>query len=683
MADRRIMTGKFQGNIPIHEAFVEGDSLFDPLGNDIGFQASVTTKPFYLSAAFLGTPEPNSTVFLHTMTETIRFPVNFVGSQIKCMTPPSAETIFTIAKNGNAIGTVSFTTGNGVITVAGETVFDVGDVLSVIAPSALNGIANLSFNFMGFGLSAPAAGMTTFILEPKNITANAFRLEWTAVEGATAYKIYKGGVLVATVEAPTNFYNYGSLTASTSYTMTVGVVVGGIEQPQVPQPGLVVVTLASPVAVPTTLTAPLIAPDVFRVTWPAVSGATAYKVYVNGLPPVVTMNTYYDKFFLTRTGKTPGNQYTVSVTSLNGTSESALSNPLTINTTDLADVSGSQTYIMAISGDTIGLAWRENIWATRYELQCGIHSFSISAGQSSYYITGLTPSTTYPIEIQFWNNDTLLDTDSLSATTLANAQKIKFFPTASTIAWTPPASATSLNIKMWGAGGSYSASGSTSGKGGYSEISGYANNNKPLFISVGFVSQIAGCNAYGGGGGGGNGSVAGIAGGGYSAIYTNNGALLMVAGGGGGAGGSAWNGTGNGGNGGGITGGAGGIGYGSYAGAGGAGGTQNAPGNGGGGYGSAGNAGLGYCGGTGGIGYNGYYGSGGGGGGGYRGGGGGGGGIISGGVSSNGGGGGGGSGYVKIGYTGATKIADTATDADTDRGTAGNAAQNGLVVIWW
>lgn len=647
MADRKIMVGKFQGNIPVHEAFTEGDLLLDPLGKDIGFQASVAAKPFYLSASFLGTPEANSTVFLHTMTEVIRFPVNFVGSQIKCMTPPSSETIFTITKNGNAIGNVSFVTGNGTITVGGETVFDVGDVLSVVAPSALNGIANLAFNFMGFGLSAPAAGMTAFILEPKNITANSFRLEWTAVEGATAYKIYKAGVLVATVEAPTNFYNYGSLTASTSHTMTIGVVVGGIEQPQVPQPGLVVVTLASPVAIPTTLTAPLIAPDAFRITWPAVSGATAYKVYVNGLPPVVTLNTYYDKFFLPRTGKTPGNQYTISVTSLNGTSESALSNPLVINTTDLADVSGSQTYIMAISGDTIGLAWRENIWATRYEIQCGVHNFSIPAGQLSFYITGLTPSTAYAIELQAYSEDALLDTDSLSATTSADVNKIKFFPINGNIAWTPPTGIDLINIKMWGAGGGTGSS--TGGKGGYSEILSYPCDNSPLCVSVG---AIVNNSAYYGGGYGYY-----LYGGGRSALHSQNGTLLMVAGGGGGNGSSGW----NGGNGGGVTGGNGvsnsGVDHGS-------GGTQNAPGAGA--ASGLSSSGLGYRGGQGYYagGGSGYYG---GGGAGYN----------------NYASGGGGSGYIKIGYTGVTKMADAATDADLDRGTAGSPGQNGLVVIWW
>lgn len=669
MANKKLLVGDVVNSIPVHTTFVDGDVLVDPLGGDLGLGSSLD-KPFYLSASYIGTPQPLEIVFMHTMADKLRFPVNFTGSRIHCATPPTTNTVFIINKNGNFIGTVTFShaEANGVIDVANETFFDINDILTVVAPSNLNNIADLTFNFMAFGLTGAAAGMTTFILEASNIQANSFRVSWTPVENATAYKIYESGVLVETLNAPNVFYDFTGRSASTSHTITVGVVVGGIEQPQQPQPGLVVVTLNSPVAVPSVLSAPIIHTDTFRVSWGAVPGATAYRVYINGLDPVITMNTFFDKWFLTRTSKTPANQHTISVTSLNGTSESALSSPLVINTIDLPDAA-CQTYIAAIGGDSIKIAWRENIWATKYELQCGTHHMTVSAGQLEATFTGLDLDTYYDISVEYYNNDSLLDTDILSATTLIDTNKIKFFATGHTQFWTPPVGVTTLNMKIWGAGGNIGAGGNAGGSGGYSEMLSLPASS--LYIQVGQSLY----NSYGGGGNGGTNT--GGNGGGRTAIFRDDKVLLLVAGGGGG-GASAGAGA-VGGAGGGVQGGAGAAGGFATTG-GGLGATLTAPGAGG----YKAEAGTGYAGGVGSVNlYMSANTGGGSGGGGYYGGGGGGYGYDN----SNGlyyaGGGGGGSGYIKVGYTGETKVADTATNADTDRGLAGNSGVDGVAVIWW
>ena len=654
MADKKIMSGNYVGNIPVHTVFNDGDTLLDPLGNDLGLGSNVS-KPFYLSSSYIGTPQPLETVFMHTMAEKLRFPMNFVGSQFKCMTPPVADTVFSLNKNGNLIGTATFASGeaNAVFDVASEVVFDLGDILTVVAPSSLNNIVNLSFNFMGFGLSTAAAGMSTFILEASNITANTFRVSWTPIDSATAYKIYNSGVLVETVNAPNTFYDFIGRSALTSHTITIGVVVGGIEQPQSPQPGLIVITLDSPVAVPTALTVPVIFTDHFRITWSAVAGATAYKVYVNNNTPVVTTNTFFDKRFLSRAGTAPANQYAVNVTSLNGMSESALGAPLIVNTIDLVSVNNVETYVCALTDSSIRLAWRENVWATRYEIQCNTVHVTVPASQLWVDVNGLTANTLYNISVEYWNNDSLLETDVLSTSTLADSNKIKFFAMPLLQSWVPPEGVTTFNIKMWG--GSDHSTAPTS-RGGYSEITNFPA--EPLFIETGYPCYSNGGvpyidNYYGGGGVG----PGGRPGAGRSAVYTQDKRLLLVAGG---AGGHTWAGE-FGGNGGGLTGGSGSRGA--------TGGTQLAPGS------QSGTCvGLGYRGGQGGL----YSGGGDGGGGGYFGGGG-----SSVGGDTKWGGGGGGSGYVKLGYTGLTKEPDTASNADTDKTTADTPTGFGLVVIWW
>ena len=228
-----------------------------------------------------------------------------------------------------------------------------------------------------------------------------------------------------------------------------------------------------------------------------------------------------------------------------------------------------------------------------------------------------------------------------------------------------PAGATSLTVKMWGAGGG----GATGGGGGFAQATIAVTPGESLTVMVGGPGGLYSGGLNGGGGSIGTGSY-GNGGGGYSALM-RGGAFLMQAGGGGGGSGYP----------GGAGGGAIGLAGSSYSTAGGGGGTSTAGGAGGVGVNGApsGTAGSANTGGTG-TGDNIYYSMGGGGGGGRFGGGGGGGDDLTGG----GGGGGGGSSFVTGTATVETAGAGTTPGNNTDpdrTGNAGNPGYPGLVVV--
>jgi hypothetical protein len=83
----------------------------------------------------------------------VNFTVNLSGSLANAGTAPTNQTIFTIAKNGTSIGTLSFAAGalNGIFSILVAPNFIVGDILSIVAPDTQDAtLANLSVTLNGF-----------------------------------------------------------------------------------------------------------------------------------------------------------------------------------------------------------------------------------------------------------------------------------------------------------------------------------------------------------------------------------------------------------------------------------------------------------------------------------------------------------------------------------------------------
>jgi fibronectin type 3 domain-containing protein len=206
-------------------------------------------------------------------------------------------------------------------------------------------------------------------------------LTWTAPAGATAYRVYRGGVLVASV-ATTSYTDTG-LTNGTAYSWTVKAVkqnsvesassASASATPQVPAPGTPTGVAASAGANQAT------------VTWGAVSGATSYRVYRGTTLVTTTATTSY-----VDAGLTPGTAVTYTVVAVNAGGASAASTGAT--TTPLPT---APTGLTVTPGNaTNALSWAAVSGAASYRVYRNGTLVS-SPTATTFSDTGLTNGTSY------------------------------------------------------------------------------------------------------------------------------------------------------------------------------------------------------------------------------------------------------------------------------------------------
>ena len=159
-------------------------------------------------------------------------------------------------------------------------------------------------------------------LNSSNITETSFTLSWTAVTGATSYKVYKDGALYAD-NIVTTSQDIISLSPATVYNMEVSAVNAGGESIKSAVLNLMTVPLA-----PTGLNKTNITATQFTLSWSTVTGATSYNVYKDGV-------LYADNVAETIkdiTGLNPATIYNMQVSSINASGESAKSEMLNVTT---------------------------------------------------------------------------------------------------------------------------------------------------------------------------------------------------------------------------------------------------------------------------------------------------------------------------------------------------------------
>jgi hypothetical protein len=108
--------------------------------------------PAYVSGSFAGSPGAGQVIERYIFATPVTFPAGLAGSYGSAGTPASSAAAFTIAKNGAAVGTMSFAAG---ATAAGFAVPDAtpfagGDVLTITAPATPDPtLANLAWTLTG------------------------------------------------------------------------------------------------------------------------------------------------------------------------------------------------------------------------------------------------------------------------------------------------------------------------------------------------------------------------------------------------------------------------------------------------------------------------------------------------------------------------------------------------------
>ncbi|MBU6287588.1 MAG: hypothetical protein KGS10_05445 [Chloroflexi bacterium] len=101
-----------------------------------------------ISGEVTGTPAANN-VIMHFRSAR-SWTLQASGSVAACVTKPSTSTVFDVQKNGVSIGSITYTSSNTTGTVSVSlTSMVASDELTVVAPSALNGIVSPYFTFAG------------------------------------------------------------------------------------------------------------------------------------------------------------------------------------------------------------------------------------------------------------------------------------------------------------------------------------------------------------------------------------------------------------------------------------------------------------------------------------------------------------------------------------------------------
>ena len=253
--------------------------------------------------------------------------------------------------------------------------------------------------------ATPAAAVK--VSTPTNVKATAgdkqIKLTWTAVSGATKYRIQrlndsKWGT-IATVT--TNSYTNTGLTNGTKYSYRVLASADGSTWSSAS--AVVSATPAAAVKVSTPTNVKATAGDKqVKLTWTAVSGATKYRIQrLNdskwGTIATVTTNSY------TNTGLTNGTKYSYRVlASADGSTWSSAS--AVVSATPAAAVKVSTpTNVKATAGDKqIKLTWTAVSGATKYRIQRLNNSTwgtIATVSTNSYTNTGLTNGTKYSYRV--------------------------------------------------------------------------------------------------------------------------------------------------------------------------------------------------------------------------------------------------------------------------------------------
>ncbi len=104
---------------------------------------------YRIGGFFTVTPGANEVVLMHVATDAFTIPAQLAGSTAKVLGNPTGVTVLTVAVDGAAVGSISVSAA-GVPTFAGAGgAVPAGGLVTVTAPAAANGLANMAFTIKG------------------------------------------------------------------------------------------------------------------------------------------------------------------------------------------------------------------------------------------------------------------------------------------------------------------------------------------------------------------------------------------------------------------------------------------------------------------------------------------------------------------------------------------------------
>lgn len=107
---------------------------------------------YMIAMTYVGQPTASEVILRHPAAVTFELPSGIPNSQFKAGTAATAQTIFTLKKNGGAIGTATFAIAATSATIAftPASSFAVGDILTIEGPASPDAtLADLGFTIKG------------------------------------------------------------------------------------------------------------------------------------------------------------------------------------------------------------------------------------------------------------------------------------------------------------------------------------------------------------------------------------------------------------------------------------------------------------------------------------------------------------------------------------------------------
>jgi hypothetical protein len=101
--------------------------------------------PYRFTGFFAATPAANEVLLLHPVSDAITLPLNLAGSRFSVGTNPSANTVLSVNRNGAGIGTITVSAAGAVTVALAAVAIAAGDLISIVAPAASNGLANFAY----------------------------------------------------------------------------------------------------------------------------------------------------------------------------------------------------------------------------------------------------------------------------------------------------------------------------------------------------------------------------------------------------------------------------------------------------------------------------------------------------------------------------------------------------------
>ncbi len=273
-------------------------------------------------------------------------------------------------------------------------------------------------------------------------THNSITVTWTKSTGATAYKVQvDSGTVTELGDVAT--HTFSGLSAGTSYTLKVSASNTGGDSA-----AATLSAMTLPVA--PTLSPTYTATDTsITVTWTKSTGATAYKVQVDGGAVSALGDVSTHEF----TGLSAGTSYTLKVSASNAGGDSAAAT-LSATTRPVAPTL-SQTYTATVNSITV--SWTKSTGATAYKVQADSGTVAVLGDVATHTFTGLSAGTTYTLKVSANNAGGDSAAATLSALTRPAAptglSTSGITQTAITLSWTKSTGATSYKARAYPSSG--------------------------------------------------------------------------------------------------------------------------------------------------------------------------------------------------------------------------------------